>query len=75
MKIVVEGTVTGGTREDGGQAMICELDDISDTTTDGKFFVRLQSWAEDAEHTTLPLLVGRRVRVTVETLPIRGEGG
>ena len=78
-----DGTV-GVKFEDGGMAAIMyypvedgmvNLDDPADT----EFFVRLHSWNEDAArelrdhdykvgHTLFRLFMGRKVRVTVETI-------
>lgn len=60
------------TLEDGGQAMIVELDDPD--AGDPHMFVRLQSWhdgatkTDDSTHPTLRSLLGRRVRITIEDL-------
>lgn len=50
--------------EDGGQAMIGELDDDAEEG----FFVRLQSWSEKKDHPVMQSLIGRRIRITVETI-------
>lgn len=64
--------------EDGGQAMIVELDDPVEDG-DPHMFVRLQSWHDGAgkadadSHPTLRSLLGRRVRITVEDLGPAGD--
>lgn len=49
--------------EDGGQAMIAEVDD---PTVD--WYVRIQSYSEEPRHPIEELLRDRRVRVVVEVL-------
>ncbi len=72
--IVIEGLVSPGEFEDGRQAMICDIFDpvmrggSSGDTEDSGFFVKLQSWSENRDHTTLQRIAGRRVRVTVAIL-------
>ena len=59
--------------EDSGQAAIMEPDG-EEEGDDGCFFVRLRSWYESgpldgpAPHPLFRSLMGRRVRVTVETV-------
>lgn len=60
-------------REDGGQAFIAEdLEPASESGpgADGKLFLRLHSWADDAkkpeDHPGLSGLVGKRFRITIE---------
>ena len=51
MKIELEGKVCLESIEDGYQAAICELDEVkmsSDGDEDAGFFIRLQSWNEEA---------------------------
>lgn len=50
--------------EDGGMAKIAT---ISDAAEEG-MFIKLQSWDEDAKHTELNQFVGKKVKVTVETI-------
>ena len=50
-------------RDDGGQALIAEFSNATDT-----MFVRLQSWDEKTQHEEFNQYRGRRVRITVETL-------
>lgn len=64
---VIEG-VARCTIEDGGQAMVLEIDG-GPLDADEDEFVRLQSWREHGgEHTVLGPLVGKRLRVTVEVV-------
>jgi len=51
--------------QDGGQAQIVEF--FSSNMGEG-LFVRLQSWDPDREHADMALMMGKRVRVTVEIL-------
>lgn len=61
-KIILEGTVKCD-KEDGGQALISSIEGQDDF-----FFVRLQSWDENCEHSTMKSLEGKKVRVTVEVI-------
>ena len=47
-------------REDGGRALIAELDG------DGDLFIRLQSYDEWMLHTQAKELAGRKVKITIE---------
>lgn len=66
--------VSGVSLEDGGQAMIAELDNQTETVGDDCIFVRLQSWKDEAHkedptsHPVLRSLMGRRVRITIEDM-------
>ena len=73
------GGVTGVKFEDGGQAAIVygplKTPEVADTDTymilrEGppEFFVRLQSWDETGQHAFFRGLMGKKVRVTVETV-------
>lgn len=60
-------------REDGGMALIAEdLEPISQSGpgADGRLFLRLHSWHDDArrseDHAGLSGLVGRRFRIRIE---------
>jgi hypothetical protein len=62
-KIVHEGALDF-TTEDSGAAVIAEIcDDIF-----GHTFFRFQSWDTDCKHTEINQFIGRRVRITIETL-------
>jgi hypothetical protein len=50
--------------QDGGQAQIVEFTCANDVGV----FVRVQSWDPDKEHAHMALMMGKRVRVTVEIL-------
>jgi len=50
--------------QDGGQAQIVEFAGSNEVG----LFVRLQSWDPDREHADMALMMGKRVRVTVEVL-------
>lgn len=71
MKIVLESVLTEESikREDGGMAIISEVAPVNDDA----FFVRLQSWSEDKQHTTMGRLIGKRVRVTVEVVDLESH--
>jgi hypothetical protein len=49
--------------EDGGCAKIVRLNGACIEN----LFIRLQSWNDDKEHPEFDYLIGRRVRVTIET--------
>lgn len=61
MKIILESKIEA-TSEDDGMALIADV-----ASVDG-FFVRLQSWDDAREHAAMNSLLGRQVRVTVETV-------
>jgi hypothetical protein len=68
---VIEGIASHVTREDGGQAVIVELDTAEDEmhVPEGEgMFVRLQSWSERKRHAEIEQFIGKRVRVTVELI-------
>lgn len=69
-KIVIEGTMPEKlvSREDGGQAVIAEIENPDDPDPDEGFFVKLQSWSERRHHPVIESLIGKRIRVTVEVL-------
>ena len=50
--------------QDGGQAQIVEFTGNNEVGV----FVRVQSWDPDKEHANIKLMMGKRVRVTVEIL-------
>ncbi len=63
-KLVIEGEV-GYKREDGGQALIAELES---PMVSRHMFVRLQSWDEKCFHLEALQFQGKRVRVTIEVI-------
>ena len=67
-KIVVVGKVGHMSREDGGSALIADIDEEVTIPDDGSFFVRLQSWSEakPPRHTTLESLAGKKIRIIIE---------
>jgi len=70
LKFKTEGKVKIDSREDGGQALICESMKIDTMNSDDEngMFVILQSWDEDTVHTDLNSLIGKRVKITIEVL-------
>lgn len=52
--------------EDGGQAMIATITEPTDT--DNGMFIRIQSWDEQLEHKEFKKFVGKKVRITIETI-------
>ena len=73
------GGTIGVKFEDGGEAAICyaplETPEVANSETwmsliEGapEFFVRLQSWDETKQHAFFRALMGKKVRVTVETV-------
>ncbi len=62
-------------REDGGQALVFSDNPVEEYRGDGHFFVKLQSWQDrpegfkgDLDHPIMRSLMGRKIRVTIETL-------
>lgn len=53
--------------EDGGQAMICERIEF-DSVDDNGMFVTLQSWDENLSHSDLKGLLGKKIKITIETI-------
>ena len=51
--------------EDGGQAKIFTA---SEDDLDNGMFVRVCSWDEDVEHSEFNKFVGRRIKITIETI-------
>lgn len=66
-KIVMEGQLIDVDTEDGGAAKIGHGFAETPDAENG-FFVRLQSWDTNKEHTTFNKLFNRRLRVTVEII-------
>lgn len=81
MKKIIEGKIAKSDVdvEDSGCAVICHVDD--GTYEDNGVFVRLQSWSEEGTghnrlnmkeiakcHPKIVAFIGKRVRVTIETL-------
>lgn len=62
-KIVLEKKAVFRT-EDGGQALIADID----SPEEPQVFIRLQSWDETGYHNQARQFAGRKVRVTVEVL-------
>lgn len=73
LKIVFEGQMDDVEVHDGGHALIWQIDNDA---VDPHLFVRVQSWDEggastEAEltgHPTFQELMGKRIRITIETL-------
>ncbi len=70
MKFTTEGLVQIDSSEDGGQAKICQSFPITTghSDEDNGMFIILQSWDEDTVHTDLNLLVGKKVKITIEVI-------
>ena len=64
-KVVLEDVVSIVDVDDGGRAMVASIE--GDDPNSG-FFVELRSWSEILDHGTIKSLLGRKVRVTVETI-------
>ncbi len=62
-KIVHEGRLEFD-YEDGRMAMIGEISEI----TPGNEFFRVQSWDETKRHSGLIPFIGRKIRITLETI-------
>lgn len=59
--------------EDSGHAKIFEAgtfttDSDVKPSEDGGMFVRIQSWSDESNHTDFDQFIGKRIRVTIETL-------
>lgn len=63
-KIVLEGVVKLDS-EDGGMSLV-DYDFAQDDFA--PFFVRLHSWDEAQKHSTIRMMEGKKVRVTVEII-------
>jgi hypothetical protein len=63
-KLVHEGDLEVMSVDDCGQAVITEI--ISDDSEPA--FFRFQSWDPDKNHETINNFIGRKVRITIETL-------
>ena len=66
-KKVITGLVQYTKHEDGGQALLVDLDFVQPREDNGMFVI-LQSWDETGKHTELTQYLGRRVRITVEVI-------
>ncbi len=62
-------------KEDGGCAMLLEsdvqkesIDGVSHSINQDGFFVILQSWSDDKNHSNAESLIGKTVRVSVEII-------
>lgn len=70
-KIILEDTLSPDTVdvEDGGRAIICTLNvDVSENAEDEGIYARIISWSENKNHADINKFIGKRVRVTIETL-------
>jgi hypothetical protein len=54
--------------EDSGCAIICHVDGEGHENEDTGMFVRLQSWDDDKKHVEIRKFIGRKVKITVETV-------
>lgn len=54
--------------EDGGQAAMIPLVKEGEKDNDNGMFVMLQSWDDKKEHSDFRTFVGRKVRITIETI-------
>lgn len=52
--------------EDGGQAKIIDI--VNDSNDENGIFIRLHSWDENREHLDFNKLIGRKVKIKIETL-------
>jgi hypothetical protein len=52
--------------EDGGQSKMFVA--VEDGDLDNGLFVRVCSWDEDEQHTDFNKFVGRKVKITIETI-------
>jgi hypothetical protein len=70
MKFITQGKVVIERHEDGGQAKICEAFPINTGNSDEEngMFVVLKSWDEDTDHADLQMLLGKKIKITIETI-------
>lgn len=54
--------------EDGGQAKIFHADGIDTDESENGVFVRIQSWDENCIHANFNKLLGRKIKITIETV-------
>lgn len=63
-KIVHEGELSDASIRVNGRVVCAEIYDVSRRTP----FFRFQTWGAEEKHTEINQLIGRRVRITIETL-------
>lgn len=70
MKYVVIGKVNVERVEDVNQALICESFPIQTghSDDDNGMSIQLSSWDEDTAHTDLNLLMGKKIKITIEVI-------
>jgi hypothetical protein len=66
MKKIFEGILENDRVEDGGQAVLPNLNE-GETPNNG-MFVRIQSWDEELKHEEIQPFLGKKVKVTVEVV-------
>lgn len=54
--------------EDGGCAIICQVERKREKEEDPCMFVRLQSWDDSKKHVEIKKFIGRKVKITIETI-------
>lgn len=64
--IIINGRVGPITYEDSKQAAIAEVDEDTDFSN-SSFFIRLHSWSEVHDHQILERLIGKRVKIVIDT--------
>jgi hypothetical protein len=67
VKFVFEGLLTCGHPEDGGKALVGEMEGV-DGFANPELFVRIQSWDEAKDHADMQKINNKQIRVTVETV-------
>lgn len=69
MKFTTQGQVIIESHEDGGQAKICEsFPIVTGNSDENGMFLVLKSWDEDTDHADLKLLLGKKIKITIETI-------
>jgi hypothetical protein len=65
MKIIIKGKLDQHYVEDGGHAIISEID-----SDDEEFFIRLQSWSDSSDesaHKIIKSILDKNITITIET--------
>lgn len=70
MKFKTEGIVKIDRREDSGQAVIAEpiVIDTPSSDEENGLMVRLTSWDVNSKHVDMNKLIGKKIKITIETI-------
>jgi len=53
-------------KEDGGQALIFEMSE--DMESESGIYIKIVSWDEEKNHTEFNSFIGRKIKITIETI-------